>query len=131
MADFAEDSTIRLRLVGTHLPALSLDNLPTIPRNEWVEVSGDTAKNMLALAEAKPELPHEEIEVEVVEPGSVEQESAEEEAAEEQDAEKGAVDATGAAEELAEKHGLALAGVDGSGKDGRITKPDVESVISE
>jgi len=86
MADFADDATVRLRLLGTHLPGLSLDNLPTIPQNEWVEVSGAVAGKMLATAEAKPELPHESIETEVVDAGS---------------SPGSEVDATTAAEELA------------------------------
>jgi len=109
MADFAKGATVRLRLLGTHLPGLSLDNLPTIPRNEWVEVSGAVAGKMLATAEAKPELPHESIETEVVDSGEV--------------------DATAAAEELAAEEGLALEEVDGTGKDGRVLKSDVQAVI--
>jgi pyruvate/2-oxoglutarate dehydrogenase complex dihydrolipoamide acyltransferase (E2) component len=114
MADFADDATVRLRLLGTHLPGLSLDNLPTIPRNEWVEVSGAVAGKMLATAEAKPELPHESIETDVVEPS---------------DASGSEVDATAAAEELAADEGVALAEVDGTGKDGRVLKSDVQSLI--
>lgn len=40
------------------------------------------------------------------------------------------VDATDAARELAEDEGIDLATVEGSGKDGRITKGDVEAAIS-
>ena len=109
MADFADDATVRLRLLGTHLPGLSLDNLPTIPQNEWVEVSGAVAGKMLATAEAKPELPHESIETEVVDSGEV--------------------DATAAAEELAAEEGVALGEVDGTGKDGRVLKSDVQAAI--
>jgi len=114
MADFADDATVRLRLVGTHLPGLSLNDLPTIPRNEWVEVSGAVAGEMLATAEAKPELPHESIETEVVDPGG---------------SSESGVDATPAAEELAAEEGVALAEVDGTGKDGRVLKSDVRAVI--
>lgn len=41
----------------------------------------------------------------------------------------GEIDATDDAKELAEKEGVNLGGVEGSGKDGRITKGDVESVV--
>lgn len=40
------------------------------------------------------------------------------------------IDATGAARELAKTHGIDLSTVEGSGKDGRITKPDVESLVA-
>lgn len=69
MSDFANDATVRLRLLGTPYPALSLDDLPTIPRGEWVEVDGRTATEMLSVAEAKPEIPHEAIQVEVLDEG--------------------------------------------------------------
>lgn len=67
MADFADDATVRLRLLGTPYPAISLDNSPTIPRGEWVRVPGSRANKMLSVAEAKPEIPHDAIQVEVVE----------------------------------------------------------------
>jgi len=41
------------------------------------------------------------------------------------------IDATGAAEELAAEHGVDLASIEGTGKDGRILKGDVQSVIDE
>lgn len=40
------------------------------------------------------------------------------------------IDATDDARDLAEEHGVNLAGVQGTGKDGRITKGDVEKVVS-
>lgn len=40
------------------------------------------------------------------------------------------IDATDDARELAEKEGVNLAAVEGTGKDGRITKGDVEKVVS-
>lgn len=39
------------------------------------------------------------------------------------------VDATSGAEELAEEEGVDLSALEGSGKDGRITKADVKSAI--
>lgn len=39
------------------------------------------------------------------------------------------IDATPAAEELAAEHGIALAELEGTGKDGRILKSDVESAV--
>lgn len=41
------------------------------------------------------------------------------------------IDATAGALDLARKSGLDLAGVTGSGKDGRITKADVEALLAE
>jgi pyruvate/2-oxoglutarate dehydrogenase complex dihydrolipoamide acyltransferase (E2) component len=43
----------------------------------------------------------------------------------------GAVDATPAAEEAAAQHDVDLADVEGTGKDGRVTKPDVEAAVEE
>lgn len=43
--------------------------------------------------------------------------------------EAGELDITGAARELAEEHGIDLASVEGSGKDGRILKTDVQKAI--
>lgn len=40
-------------------------------------------------------------------------------------------DATEAAVELAEEHGIDLSEVEGTGVDGRITKPDVEALLDE
>lgn len=42
----------------------------------------------------------------------------------------GEIDATDDATELAEKENVNLAGVEGTGKDGRITKGDVEKVVA-
>lgn len=42
----------------------------------------------------------------------------------------GEIDATDDAKELAEKENVNLAGVEGTGKDGRITKGDVEKVVA-
>lgn len=41
------------------------------------------------------------------------------------------VDATSAAEELAAEHGVDLAGVEGTGKDGRVLKSDVQAAVDE
>lgn len=41
------------------------------------------------------------------------------------------VEATVAAMDLAEEHGVDLSQVSGTGEDGRITKPDVEAYIAE
>ena len=43
----------------------------------------------------------------------------------------GTVDATASAKELAAQEGVDLASVDGTGKDGRITKGDVEDAVEE
>ena len=43
----------------------------------------------------------------------------------------GEIDVTGAAEELAEEHGIDLASIEGTGKDGRILKSDVQDAIDE
>lgn len=45
--------------------------------------------------------------------------------------EEGSVDATPDAEALAEEHGILLSEIEGSGKDGRILKSDVQAVIDE
>ena len=45
--------------------------------------------------------------------------------------EEAAIEATGAAEELAAEHGIDLADVEGTGKDGRILKGDVEAAIEQ
>jgi pyruvate/2-oxoglutarate dehydrogenase complex dihydrolipoamide acyltransferase (E2) component len=42
-----------------------------------------------------------------------------------------AVDATPAAVELAPEHGVDLAEVEGTGAEGRVTKPDVEQAIAD
>jgi len=57
-------------------------------------------------------------------PETAEEESPEDPAGDE-------VDATNAAEELAAEHGIDLSTVDGSGKNGRILKPDVESLLAD
>lgn len=67
MADFSDNAKVELKLLGTAFPALAFDNLPTLPRGKAVEVGGETAKKMLALAEEKPELPDDQIKVQVVE----------------------------------------------------------------
>ncbi|MDX1577361.1 MAG: 50S ribosomal protein L21 [Gemmatimonadota bacterium] len=56
-------------------------------------------------------------------------EASEEEAGEAPEPEAAEIDITGAARELAEEHGLDLTGIEGTGKDGRILKSDVEKAI--
>jgi large subunit ribosomal protein L21 len=68
-------------------------------------------------------------------PADAEAAPAEEPAAEEAGAATGAgeveeIDATDAAAELAEEHGLELAAIEGTGKEGRILKSDVEAAVS-
>ena len=69
----------------------------------------------------------EEEEAEAAE-GEPEEEATEEVAAEEEAVE---VEVTAAARELAEEHGLDLAAIEGTGKDGRILKSDVSSAVEE
>lgn len=58
-------------------------------------------------------------------------EGAAEEAVEEEQAEAPEIDITPAAAELAEEHDLELTSIDGTGKDGRILKSDVQGAIKE
>ena len=60
-----------------------------------------------------------------------EDEEAEEDEAVEEAEEIEEVEATGAAEELAEEHGIDLVGIEGTGKDGRILKSDVQAAVDE
>ena len=57
------------------------------------------------------------------------EESATEAAAEEPEADEEEIDATDAAAELAAEHDLALADVEGTGKEGRVLKSDVEAAV--
>jgi pyruvate/2-oxoglutarate dehydrogenase complex dihydrolipoamide acyltransferase (E2) component len=50
---------------------------------------------------------------------------------EEAGADASEIDATDEAKSLAEEHGIDLSSVEGSGKDGRITKRDVEDAVEE
>ncbi len=56
---------------------------------------------------------------------------AEKPAAKAKPAPKAAIEITDAARELAEKHGIDLATIEGSGKEGRILKSDIDKAIKE
>jgi pyruvate dehydrogenase E2 component (dihydrolipoamide acetyltransferase) len=51
--------------------------------------------------------------------------------AEEEGASEAEIDVSKSAAELAEEAGIDLAGIEGTGKDGKIIKPDVEKAIAE
>lgn len=111
------------------------------------EPVGEEAEEALAEPEAEvaevEALPEEEVpepaeveEVEAAEPEAVEEEAVEEEADEEPEADaepdaEAEVDITNAARELAEEHDLDLSAIEGTGKDGRILKGDVQKAIKE
>lgn len=70
MADFADDATVRLELVGSPFPGIALTDKPTIPRGERVEVSGKEAKSMLKEALDHPQVGENDIRVDVVDEGT-------------------------------------------------------------
>ena len=104
---YTEVRIVELDLEGATAPAPS----PAEP-----EIEPEGAEEEAAVATEEPEA------AELEAPAAAEPEEAEPEAAEE-------IDITGAAEELAEEHGLDLSTIEGTGKDGRILKSDVQEAI--
>lgn len=86
------------------------------------------AKRPAKREKPEPEAPVVEAEAPVEKPAAAPEPEAPVEAVAEAP-EAGELDITGAARELAEEHGIDLASVEGSGKDGRILKTDVQKAI--
>ncbi len=82
-------------------------------------------------AEAEEEAVEAEAEVEEEAPAAEEEAAEPEEAEPEEEEEVEELRITGAAEELAEEHGIDPAAVEGTGEDGRVLKSDVEAAIEE
>lgn len=86
----------------------------------------------LEAATAPEPSPDEEPEPDTAPEPEVEAAAADEEAREvAAEASEPEVDVTGAAEELAAEHGIDLTALEGTGKDGRILKADVQAAIDE